>query len=238
MYQIKQIPDANGTVEYQKIETVFVYDKTARMFRSSYFNPIVRYLARAEWIGSEKVNGANSSVYWDGHTIQFFGRTGTDFIEGQKEALERTFGGMEVAFEQAFGSKQVRLFMECYGGKICREEGGAGRYRNNPALIGFDVQINGIYLDRSAIRQIFSSFGISAVGMKPYTSLEEAIREVQWMADAKKESPLNEEGFHTEQEGLVLLPKIRLFDHQYNRIAVKVKCEDMRKTLWDGEVGP
>ena len=207
--------------EYQKIETLYQFNPKIKKFDEVFFNPIVDYLKNCSFIVSEKIDGTNIRVYWDGHRVSWKGRT--DDAELPKEVqqvLQNTFGDSEIIFEQTFGKKEVYLFMECYGGKI---QGGI--YGGQERLIGFDVMVAGFYLDKKIISSIFDKFGVPTVNFRVVNNLQEAI-------DYVKEQHISDYGSENKkpiQEGLVCVPACRIYDHQGNRIIVKIKTRDLLK---------
>ena len=214
--------------KYQKIDTLYVFDNGLKRFVTKFTNPLVEFLRDNAWLASEKVDGINIRVHFDGYRVEWSGRT--DDAQLPKEAevlLQEVFGESEVVFEQTFGCKDVYLFMECYGGKI---QGGA--YGGKERLIGFDVKVGGIYLDKRVIGEIFKKFGVKCVDFIELSNLQAAIACVQDAADNPEFhiSPLCEKG-KTVIEGLVAVPAKRLYDHMGERIIVKIKARDLRKTV-------
>ena len=109
--------------EYHKIETVFERDLegSKKLIEGRYRDKTVEYLANCKWRFTEKIDGTNIRVYWDGHCVNFGGRTEKAQIPMHLlEYLNATFGGNEneEIFEQMFGDKEVILFGEGYGPKI------------------------------------------------------------------------------------------------------------------------
>lgn len=211
---------------YHKIDTLFTFNTETKRYDPVYFNKIAAYLQRADWLCTEKVDGTNMRVEWDGHRVSWNGATDkSELTPEMQELMQSTFGESEIIFEQTFGGKPVMLFMECYGGKI---QGGA--YGGKERLIGFDVKVNGIYLDRTIIKDIFAKFGVPVVNTF-VAKLNELIASMahQIMANKVPTSPLCEKG-KTPIEGYVCTPIVRLYDHQGNRVIVKVKYRDLRKT--------
>lgn len=53
---------------YEKIETIYARDieGTKKLIPGEYHNETVKYLKDCEWIWTEKVDGTNIRVYWDG----------------------------------------------------------------------------------------------------------------------------------------------------------------------------
>ena len=210
-------------LEYQKIPTLYKFDTKKKRYTQEYSEPVFEYLETLTWLCSEKIDGTNIRVYWDGHKVSWSGRTDKSELPKEVEALlQETFADAEVIFEQTVGEKEAFLFMECYGGKIQ-----GGNYGGKERLIGFDVMINGTYLERTAIQPIFDLFNIPVVKMYR-ASLIEAIQDVEMMRQYKMVSDYCEKGT-TEIEGLVCVPEQRLYDAKGHRIIVKIKVEMFKK---------
>ena len=102
--------------EYQKIETLYKFDNVTKTYRKEFFNPYVDYLKDNEWIASEKIDGTNVQVEYDGHRVAFHGRTErTNFPKEVLAALTEKVAGSEVVVEQMFGDlfrnfQQVTFF--------------------------------------------------------------------------------------------------------------------------------
>lgn len=207
--------------EYQKIETLYKFDNEIKKFKKEFYNPIVDYLKDCKWIGTEKIDGTNTRVFWNGHSFEFGGRT--DKAQLPKELLEllKTIFNydMEILFEQKFGEKEVLLFMEGYAGKIQN-----GAYQGKESIIGYDIMINDIYLDKKVSQQIFEELGIKFVPVIEFNNLQECINFVI----IHQQSIIQPE---SKMEGLVCYPAVRLYDHQGNRIIVKIKNKDLNKLV-------
>lgn len=218
--------------EYQKIETLFKFDNATKTYLPEFYNPYVEYLKDNAWICSEKIDGTNVQVEYDGHRVSFHGRTErTDFLKEVLAVLSETFADSEVEFEQLFGDKHVILFMECYGGKIQ-----GGLYGGKERLIGFDVMVNGCYLDKMTIKDIFDKFGVETIKFFTVKKLDYAIDIVKNIAAYPQDSyhisthcEKNYNESRTTIEGLVCVPAMRIYDHQGKRIIVKIKARDMKK---------
>ena len=63
--------------EYHKIETLFERDMEGnkRLIEGKFRNPLVEYLKDNRWQFTEKIDGTNIRVHWDGHQVIFGGRT-------------------------------------------------------------------------------------------------------------------------------------------------------------------
>lgn len=204
--------------EYHKIETIYKRDDTTKKLNENkYRNETVEFLKDNEWEFTEKIDGTNIRIYWDGHRVQYFGRTDKAQIPSQlMNFLIEKFGGdtNEEMFEQHFGDKEVTLIGEGYGAKI--QSGGDYRSDNSFAL--FDVIIDDIYLSRESVQQIANSFNIETVPVVFYGNLQKGI-------DYVKTKPNSLIGI-AKSEGLVARPKQELLDRRGNRVIVKIKVRD------------
>lgn len=207
--------------EYQKIETLFKFDNTTKKFTHEFYNPIVEYLRNCKWIGTEKIDGTNVRVFWNGKSFEFGARTNEgDLPKPIRELLQEKFNyDMEVTFEQKFGNKEVYIFFEGYAGKI---QGGA--YTGAEKLIAYDIKIGKYYLDRYVAKDIIESLGFNFVPMMEFNTLDDCIQFVK----THEQSIIQPE---SKMEGLVCLPTQRIYDHQGNRIIVKIKIRDLNKQI-------
>ena len=108
--------------EYEKIETLYVRDdKTKKLVEGKFRNETVELLKDIDWEFTEKIDGTNIRIYWDGHKVSYYGRTDKAQIPSQlMNRLIELFGGdiSEEMFEQKFGDMPVMLIGEGYGAKI------------------------------------------------------------------------------------------------------------------------
>ena len=206
-------------VEYNKIDTVFNRDiyGTKRLIVDSWRNEAVEYLKDSRWQFTEKFDGTNIRVIWDGHSISFAGRTDKAIIpQHLLEYLNKTFSTQEVEqlFEQVYGDKQVILFGEGYGYKIQN----GGNYRNDVSFILFDVMIGENYQERQWVEETAVMLGIDVVPIVLEGTIEEAIEFV-------KTHPKSTVGT-AFMEGVVGRPAVELRDITGKRIIVKIKYSD------------
>lgn len=206
--------------EYHKIETLFKRDpKTKKLIVGEYTNETVEYLKDNVWQFTEKVDGTNIRVYWDGHKVTFGGRTDNAMIPAHLiNKLNDLFGGEvnEQLFEQKFGDTPVELFGEGYGPKI--QSGGA--YRNDVDFILFDVMIKDTYLKRESVEDIANYFGINIVPVLLEGTIQDGIDYV--MNNLKSTIAVN----GAELEGVVGRPKVEVLDRLGRRAIVKIKRRD------------
>lgn len=205
--------------EYHKIETLFERDTngTKKLIEGAFRNDAVKYLANNDWYFTEKIDGTNIRIHWDGHKVEFAGRTDKAQIPKLlMDYLINTFGSIEVEelFEQKFGESDVILFGEGYGPKI--QNGGA--YRDDVSFILFDVQIGDTWLKRESVEDIARIFGIDVVPIIFTGSLQQAV-------DYVKTKPKSTIGT-ANMEGLVGRPAVEMRDRMGKRVIVKIKVCD------------
>ncbi|MEQ1888053.1 MAG: RNA ligase family protein [Alphaproteobacteria bacterium] len=207
--------------EYHKIETLFERDMagTKKLIEGNFRSPAVEYLKDCRWSFTEKIDGTNIRVMWDGHKVTFGGRTDNAQIPAQLIAvLTEMFLGdaNEQIFESMFGEKPVTLFGEGYGGKI---QGGS-LYRQDCSFAMFDAAVNGTFLYRDDISGIAKPFGAASAPLVFSGTIAQAVSYV-------KSRPLSKIAQNNlPMEGIVGVPDARLFDHWGARIIVKIKAKD------------
>ena len=205
--------------EYHKIETLFERDVngTKKLIEGKFRNETIEFLANNAWVFTEKIDGTNIRIHWDGHKVEFAGRTDRAQIPMPlMDYLNNTFGSIEAEelFEQKFGESDVILFGEGYGPKI--QNGGA--YRDDVSFILFDVQIGDTWLKRESVEDIARTFGIDVVPIIFTGSLQQAV-------DYVKTKPKSTIGT-ANMEGLVGRPAVEMRDRMGKRVIVKIKVCD------------
>lgn len=208
--------------EYTKIETVYnrAEDGTKKLIDGSFRNEAVKFLANNEWVCTEKIDGTNIGVVWNGHKVAFQGRTEKAQIPTHllNVLMDMFYNEQtEELFEQLFGEKEVILFGEGYGSKIQK---GNSYLPDRCSFILFDVYMveSDLWLERENIEQIAKSFGIEVVPIIMSGTLYEAIEFVK----TKPKSTIGT----ADMEGLVCKPAVDMLDRQGKRIIVKVKVKD------------
>lgn len=205
--------------EYHKIETLFERDinGTKKLIEGAFRNDAVKYLANNDWYFTEKIDGTNIRIHWDGHRVEFAGRTDRAQIpKSLMNYLTNTFGSMEAEemFEQKFGETDVILFGEGYGPGI--QKGGA--YRDDVSFILFDVLIGDTWLKRDSVEDIANAFGIDVVPIIFVGNIKKAV-------DFVKTKPKSTFGT-ADMEGVVGRPVIEMKDRLGKRVIVKIKVRD------------
>lgn len=205
--------------EYIKIETLFNRreDGSKKLIEGDFRNETVEFLKDLPWQFSEKIDGTNIQIRWDGHKVWYGGRTERASIPSHlMNKLIELFGSndTEQLFEQKFGETEVILYGEGYGAKIQRGES----YRKDASFILFDVLIGNIWLKRESVEDIARAFGIDVVPIVLIGTLQDAV-------DFVKTHPKSTIGT-ANMEGVVGRPMVELKDRTGKRVIVKVKVKD------------
>lgn len=207
---------------YHKIETIYnrATDGTKQLIEGDWRNPTVQYLKNNYWEFTEKIDGTNIRIIWDGHKVSFGGRTEKAQIPAHLvNKLNELFltDEAEQLFEQKFGEMEVVLFGEGYGHKIQN----GGLYRSDVSFILFDVVINGNYQPRSSVEDIATAFGIEIVPIVLTGDIDDAVEFV-------KNKPKSTIG-NAPMEGVVGRPLVEMKDRTGNRVIVKIKVRDFTR---------
>lgn len=205
--------------EYIKIETLFNRreDGSKKLIEGDFRNETVEFLKDLPWQFSEKIDGTNIQIRWDGHKVWYGGRTERASIPSHlMNKLIELFGSndTEQLFEQKFGETEVILYGEGYGAKIQRGES----YRKDVSFILFDVLIGNIWLKRESVEDIARAFAIDVVPIVLIGTLQDAV-------DFVKTHPKSTIGT-ANMEGVVGRPMVELKDRTGKRVIVKVKVKD------------
>ena len=207
--------------QYEKIETVFCRDTngTKRLVLNDYRNPTIAYLKDNMWLFTEKVDGTNIRIHWDGHKVEFGGRTDKAQIPGPLlNKLNEMFMTTEAEelFEQTWGDKDVILFGEGYGPKIQN----GGDYRSDVSFILFDVLVGNDYQEREWVEKTAQMFNIDVVPIVLTGTIQDGINYVMKHPQSTMGTAM--------MEGVVGRPMIELRDRRGERVIVKIKWEDFK----------
>lgn len=212
--------------KYHKILSLFKRNMNGdkKFILGEWTTPELEYLKDKEWIFTEKVDGTNIRVIWNGKDVIFSGRSDdaqlyTPLIMKLEELFKRFEPRQKFAeiFPKVEGEEiDVVLYGEGYGAKI--QKGGGNYISNGVSFVLFDVAINGIYLERINVEDIANKFGLKIVPIIGSGTLEEAIE-------------ITKKGFKSQwgdfiAEGIVARPKVELRTRRGDRIITKVKYKD------------
>ena len=206
--------------EYHKIKNIYERDpNTKKINEDKYTDDILQFLEDNIWEFTEKIDGTNIRIIWNGHKVSFAGRTDKAVIPVElSNRLFELFGGEanEQLFEQKFGATPIILYGEGYGKGIQN----GGLYSEKQDFILFDVKIKENWQTRESVEDIANYFGIKIVPILLTGTLKEGVEFI-------KNKPLSKVGQkECLIEGVVGRTKIELNDRFSNRVIVKIKVKD------------
>lgn len=207
---------------YHKINTVFKRDHDKPK------NPIIlgdwaevefEYLANNKWELTEKVDGTNIRIMWDGERITFGGKTDNAQIPAPLvQRLNEVFLPLTDKFIEIFGlGGDVCLYGEGYGNRIQK----VGKlYSDTQEFVLFDIKIGEWWLMRGDIEDIAQKLGIDVVPIVGVGTLYGAIDFVR--------GGFTSQWGNFEAEGVIAKPTVPLLSRGGKRIITKIKTVDFR----------
>jgi len=210
--------------QYQKIQTVFFRDPKNNyktLLEGTWAKPEFELLKDINWICTEKIDGTNIRILWDGANVRFGGKSDNAQIPAHLvSVLQDTFTNekMKEHFPEA---DNVCLYGEEYGRKIQK----GGNYLPDRAdFILFDVKIGDFWLNRDANEDIANKLNIAVVPIMGIWKLEEAIAFVK-----KGFKSTIADNTDYIAEGLIMKPTTELFNRKGERILTKIKHTDFAR---------
>lgn len=207
--------------EYPKIQSIYKRDEgTHRFIEGEFSLPEFEYLKDNQWFFTEKIDGTNIRVGWDGFNVEIGGRTDNAQIPTflyQKLAEIFTFEHLLKAFPDSQEEKAaIMLCGEGYGAKI--QKGGGNYISNGVDFILFDVLIGEWWLRRPDVEDIAQLLGVRTVPSLGQGTLSDAVMGI------KAGVPSTFGDFLAE--GMVLRPIVELKTRSGHRIITKLKHKD------------
>lgn len=202
---------------YHKIQTIFKRDPATKyktLLMGQYSTPELEYLANNEWVFTEKVDGTNVRIIFNGKTFEFRGKTDkADFHKPLLEKLSRKMLPQTSFFRDDF-SEGVCLYGEGYGPKIQK----GGKYRGDQDFVLFDIKVGSWWLKREDVEFIGKECGLDVVPIVGHGKLYDAIQ-------LTKNGMKSTWGDFT-MEGLICKPIVELKSRNGHRIITKIKHKD------------
>jgi len=215
--------------KYQKIMSIYKRDeKTKNFIIGQYSTPEIEYLKNNIWELTEKVDGTNIRVKYNGQEAIYAGRSDEahlpvsliyklDEIFKSEEGRKR----LKETFDYATEEMEVYLYGEGYGAKI--QKGGGNYIKDGVDFVLFDVIVGHWQLERSNVDDIARKLNIKSVPVIGKGILNDAIEMVK-------------EGFKSDwgnftAEGIVARPPVELFTKKGDRVITKVKYADFHKSV-------
>ena len=209
--------------EYHKIETLFKFNQETKRWVDEFYNKNVEILKDNIWLFTEKIDGTNFRIFWDGHKLVYGGRTDNAvFSKREIEYIEKELVNEEktILFEQKFNENQVIVYGELFGAGI--QNGGLYVKNGGYDFKVFDIEIGEVFLEYSNACGLTEELGYNFVPICMAGTIERAIEYVM-----KFEKSIFSEA---KLEGLVGKPIGDFRDRLGKRIVVKIKKKDLLKT--------
>lgn len=200
--------------EYHKINSIFKRDPSGKAMLWGQFSlPEFEYLARNEWEFTEKVDGTNVRVMWDGVEVTFGGKTDKAQMPGP--LMARLAGRFPASNLAATFDTPACLYGEGYGGRIQK---GGDRYGEQQDFVLFDVKIGSRWLPRSMVNDLAVALACPVVPVIGQGTLFDMMDVVEHGL------PSTWGGFLAE--GIVARPLVEMFGQYGQRIITKFKGRD------------
>lgn len=211
---------------YDKINTLYKRDMSkggkGQIIVGEYANDEIKYLKDCLWECTEKIDGTNIGVRFDGENVEFQGRSeNANIPDHLLEKLKSIFtiDKMKEVFVQEDGKNMnVVIFGEGFGKKIQK---GGNYIPNGVDFILFDININGWWMTREYLEGLADQLNIAIVPIIGYYTLEEAEKIV---SNGFKSTISDNKEYIAE--GLVCKPMYCLKDRRGNRVMTKIKHVD------------
>jgi len=210
--------------EYHKIQTVYLRnpnDNHKTLLEGVWAKPEFGLLKDIDWVCTEKIDGTNIRIMWDGINVRFGGKTDNAQIPTILiSVLQDTFTNeiMEDAFTDI---DNVCIYGEGYGKKI---QNGGNYLPDRADFILFDVKVGDWWLTREAGEDVANKLGIKIVPIIATIKLESAIA---WVKEGFISTISHNRNFIAE--GFVMKPAIDLFNRKGERIITKIKYNDFKR---------
>lgn len=211
-------------IQYHKIQTVFLRSPESNyktLMEGQWALPEFEILKDIPWTWTEKIDGTNIRVCWNGATVQFNGKTDDAMMPPfLLKVLQQKFTPalMKAAFADA---TEVCLYGEGYGAKIQK---GGNYLADRTDFILFDCKVGPWWLTRESLEDIAAKLDIGIVPMVGNGTLTEAI---EFVRKGFKSTIAQNKDY--DAEGLIMKPAVELFNRQGNRIVAKIKHRDFTR---------
>lgn len=168
-----------------------------------------------DWIWTEKIDGTNVRVLWDGEKVSFLGKSDDASIPPHLlSVLQNQFTAEKLRTNDI---APCTLYGEGYGRKI---QNGEWYKADGAGFVLFDAKFGDLFLERTSLENLAGKLDTLSVPLVGRMLIDEAILFVR-------------EGFPSRfgngvAEGLVGVPAGDLLTRQGERIITKIKHRDMK----------
>jgi ATP-dependent RNA circularization protein (DNA/RNA ligase family) len=209
--------------KYPKINGLYKRDMNkespnyGKFIEGNWSIPEFEYLANNQWIFTEKIDGTNIRIIWDGFNLEIKGRT--DRAEIPKFLLAKLNDIFTIEkFKQFYQEQPIILYGEGYGARI---QGSGGNYiKDGVDFILFDVRIGNWWLKREGIEEVAEILDLKTVPIIGEGTLYDGINLIK--------KGLKSQWGDFLAEGVVAKTKLDLLARNGKRIITKIKHKDFQ----------
>lgn len=204
---------------YHKIQSIFKRDmeNNGAMLFGEWTLPEFEYLKDNQWVFTEKVDGTNIRVMFDGKEITYNGKTDNAQLPGDLiQTLHKMFDDKLELFKETFTGENIEVcfYGEGYGGSIQK----GSKYSMEKRFVLFDILINEAWLLREDVEELAKKFEVDIVPIVGKGTLIEGIQMVN-------DGLISEWGDFIA-EGIVARPETELRTRRGERLITKIKYCD------------
>ncbi len=207
--------------EYPKIQTLWKRDERNVVVPGDWSTPELEYLRDVDWRWTEKVDGTNIRLHWNGGNVTVGGRT--DRAQIPEPLLKNLVPHCDSRMwtDIFTPSDNVTVYGEGYGPGI--QSG--GQYRSDQHFIVFDVLVGEWWLSPENVAEVAKLLNLRTVPLVGEFTPQEAWYRCSAGANAfgglkSQMAP------RASIEGLVGRPLVDLFNRKGERILAKAKVKD------------
>lgn len=210
--------------KYPKITTVYDRDPETNhstLLEGQFAAPEFEYLAGSEWVFREKLHGTNLRLVWRPENtvpVALYGRTEDSQVPSFLTDAILNRDGLVERLREQFGDTPACLYGEGIGEKV-QKEGEFYRPGDHDFIL-FDVKVGGWWLKEEDVTDVAKGVALIRAPIVGTGTIYDAVDMVREGFDSRVADR------DLTAEGLVLHPRIELFDRGGDRILTKVKHED------------
>ena len=207
-------------ITYHKIQTCYLRDPDTNfktLLEGQWAKPEFEWLAQNKWQATEKIDGTNIRVMFDGSKVTCNGKTDNAQIHAHLlQYLYEHFTTEKMKAQFGEEPTEVCLYGEGYGAGI--QSG--GYYQEAKRFILFDVLVGSTWLERPNVEDVSSGLECPIVPIVWTGTLPEMVEYVR-----RGYNSIVAEKEHIA-EGLVMRPSTELFNRRGERVITKLKYAD------------
>lgn len=216
--------------KYPKIQTVYKRDPETNyktLLIEQWSEPEFDYLKDCLWDFTEKVDGTNIRVIWDGECVVFKGKSDNSqippFLLRELQRMFRFTDNFKKAFDYDPDEDDIEvcLYGEGYGARI--QKGGGNYIKDGVSFVLFDIKVGKIWLKREGILDIAEKLDILVVPRIGIGTLHTMVD----MAHIGFNSYWGE----FLAEGIVAKPQVDFLNRRGHRIITKIKHKDFKEEV-------